>query len=496
VRWSTSLHPRMAANVLHPRVIANSLGAIIAAGGVAMLLPAVYSLLMVDEKTQAFGIPAVATLALGTGLTFLTRDPEAHISVRDVFLIVTLGWLGIAIVGSLPFVLSGLMGPMDAFFEAMAGFTTTGASTVLTPEQVAPSLLLWRSLTQWIGGIGIVLLFVALRPLVGFGAPQLYSAEVANPMPERITPRIQDTAKVLAYVYGGLTLTSMAALLLAGMAPFDAVNHALTTVSTGGYSTRSDSVAAFDSWAIELCLAVGMTLSGVNFVLYFQATQGRLRQVLRNRELLAYLAIIAAGTVLMSASLYAFDYRDSLLFAFREALFQSVSLLTGTAFSAADWKAWDPFSQGLLMLFMAIGACAGSTSGGVKVIRAVLLARHTSQEMFRMVHPRAVTPLRLGERVVPERLRTAVLGFFFVYMAILMVGTLLMALYGLPVGTALGSVFACLNITGTALGPVGDPEFYKHLPTSAKGILTLFMLLGRLELFTVLVLLTPEFWRR
>jgi trk system potassium uptake protein len=490
------LHPRMAANVLQPRVIANSLGAITTAGGAAMLLPAVYSLLAADEEARAFGISAVTALALGTGLTLLTRSPNAHISPRDVFLIVVLGWFGIAAVGSLPFVLSGLMGPTDAFFEAMSGFTTTGASTVLTPEEVAPSLLLWRSLTQWIGGIGIVLLFVALRPLVGFGGPQLYAAEVANPMPERITPRIRDTAKVLAYVYGGLTLASMTALLLAGMSPFDAINHALTTVSTGGYSTRSDSVAAFDSWAIELCLVVGMMLSGINFVLYFQATQGRPGQVLRNRELLAYLGIIAAGTVLMSVSLYVFDYQGSLVFAFREALFQSVSLLTGTAFSAGDWKGWDPFSQGLLMLFMAIGACAGSTSGGIKVIRAVLLARHASQEMLRMVHPRAVTPLRLGDRVVPERLRTAVLGFFFVYVATLMVGTLLITLCGVPTGTALGSVFACLNITGTALGPVGDPEFYARLPAPAKVILTLFMLLGRLELFTVLVLLTIGFWRR
>jgi trk system potassium uptake protein TrkH len=481
---------------LHLRVIANALGVIIAAGGAAMLLPALYSLLAADENARAFGIPAVVALTLGVGLSFVIRNPSAYVSRRDVFLIVVLGWLGLAAIGSLPFVLSGLMGPVDAFFETMAGFTTTGASTILTPEEVAPSLLLWRSLTQWVGGIGIVLLFVAVGPRVGFGATQLYLAEVATPMPERITPRIRDTAKILAYVYGALTFGIMAALLLAGMTPFDAINHALTTVSTGGYSTRSDSIAAFNSWAIELCVVAGMILSGVNFALYFQAAQGRLGRVLRNQELLAYLGIAAAGTVLMTVSLYAFDYQDSPVFAFREALFQSVSLLTGTAFSStADWKAWDPFSQGLLMLFMAIGACAGSTSGGVKVVRFVLLARHARQEVFRMVHPQAVTPLKLGDRVVHERLRTTFLGFFLVYVATLMVGMLLIALHGVPIGTAFGSVFACLNITGTALGPVGDPEFYAGLPASGKGVLALFMLLGRLELFTVLVLLTPAFWR-
>ena len=369
------------------------------------------------------------------------------------------------------------------------------SSTVQAPEEVAPSLLLWRSLTQWAGGIGIVVLFVAVAPLVGFGATQLYSAEVANPMPERVTPRIRDTAKVLAYVYGILTLGIIVALLLAGMGPFDALNHALTTVSTGGYSTRSDSIAAFDSWTIELALVVGMVLSGTNFVLYFQVTQGRPLRALGNREFLAYLGIICGGTILVTAALYAFDYQNSPVFAFREALFQTVSLATGTGFSTAAWGSWDPLSQGLLMLFMAIGACAGSTSGGIKVIRAVLLTRHAAQEVFRMVHPQAVTPLKLGDRVIPERMRTASLGFFFVYIMVLVVGTLLITLHGLPVGPAFSSVFACLNITGTALEPVGSAEFYAGLPASAKMILTLYMLLGRLELFTVLVLLTPAFWR-
>ncbi len=461
-----------------------------------MLIPAAFSLLVGDGNALAFGLPALGTMALGAVFFFLTRSPEPHIFRQDVFLIVVLGWFGVATAGSLPFVFSGLMGPVDAFFESMAGFTTTGASTIRAPEEVTPSLLLWRSIAQWTGGIGIVVLFVAVAPLVGFGATQLYTAEVASPVVERLTPRIRDTAKVLAYVYAALTLGGVVALLLAGMGPFDAVNHALTTVATGGYSTHSDSIAAFDSWAVELFLIAGMVLSGASFALYFQASQGRLGRVLGNRELLAYLGLIVAGTAVVTASLYAYDYRDSLVLAFREALFQTVSLLTGTGFSTADWQAWDPLSQSLLMLFMAIGGMAGSTSGGMKVIRAVLLVRHGTQEIFRMIHPQAVTPLKLGNRVVPERLRMAFLGFFFVYVATLTVGTLLMTLHGMQIGAAFGSVFACLNITGTALGQVGDPGFYASLPPSAKLILTGFMLLGRLELFTVLVLLTPGFWRR
>ena len=460
-----------------------------------MLLPVAYSFLSADGNVAAFGLPAFSALALGAGLFFLTRVPGAYVSGRDVFLIVVLGWIEVASLGSLPFILSGLMGPMDAFFEAMAGFTTTGASTIRTVEEVPPSLLLWRSLTQWAGGIGIVVLFVAVAPLVGFGATQLYSTELASPMPERLTPRIRNTAKILAYVYGALTLGGFAALLLAGIGPFDAINHAFTTVSTGGFSTHSDSIAAFDSWVVELAVIVGMVLSGANFALYFRLVRGEPGWAAGNRELHAYLGIIVTGTVLMTASLYVFDYQDSLALAFRESLFQSVSFLTGTAFSIADWSLWDPLSQGLLMLFMAIGGMAGSTSGGLKVIRTVLLARHAGQEVFRMVHPHAVTPLKLGERIVPERFRAAFLGFFFVYVATMVAGTLLIALHGVPLGAAFGSTFACLNITGAALEPVGNPDFYAALPPSVKGILAFFMLLGRLELFTVLVLLTPAFWR-
>lgn len=323
---------------MHPKVIASALGVVVAAAGGVMLIPAVFSLFAGDGTTISLGLPALGAGLGGTLLFFATRNRSANSSIQDVFLIVVLGWCSVAALGSLPYLLSGLMSPANAFFEAMAGFTTTGASTITTPENVAPSLLLWRSLCQWTGGIGIVLLFVAIGPLIGFGASQLYSAEVANPVVERLTPRISETAKTLAYVYLTLTATGVIALLVAGMGTFDAVNHALTAVSTGGYSTRSDSIAAFDSWPIELAVAVTMLLSGVNYALYFQAARGRLGQVSGNPELRVYLGIVAAATAIMTVSLYAFDYHNSLVTSFREALFQSVSLLTGTAFSTADWN--------------------------------------------------------------------------------------------------------------------------------------------------------------
>jgi len=475
-------------------VVLSAVGVVIGAGGAVMLVPLVYSLVAGDGNSLAFALPAFGALLFGACAFVFARVQSTYVSGRDVYLIVVLSWVGVGLVGCLPFIISGLLGPMDAFFESMAGFTTTGASVIATPEEVAPSLLLWRSLSQWAGGIGIVLLFVTIAPLVGFGSTQLYSAEAADPVPERLTSRIRDTATILAGVYCGLTLGGVVALSVAGMDPFDAVNHAMTTVSTGGFSTRSGSIAAFDSPAIEVFVAIGMLLSGANFALYFQAARGRLGRALGNVELIVYLALIAAGTLITAAVLYEGGSRFPL--ALRDGMFQTVSLSTGTGFVTADWKAWGSLSQGVLLLLMGIGACAGSTGGGIKVVRFVLLVRHAWQEVFRLLHPQAVTLLKFGGRVIPERLRTAFLGFFFLYVAALVVGTLLMTLHGLPLGPAFGSVFSCLSISGTALGPVGDASFFAELPGSAKVILTLYMLLGRLELFTVLVLLTPEFWRR
>lgn len=481
---------------LHLRVLINALAALVAVGGAAMFVPAAYSLLAgQDDDSWVFWLPGGGALALGVALFLLTRSPSGYTSRQTVFLVVVVGWLGVAVVGALPFFLAGLMGPVDAFFNSMAGFTTTGAATV-APEELSRSLLLWRSVSQWMGGVGIIALFVAAAPLLGVGATQLYEAEAATPVTGRMTSRIRDTAKILAYVYGGLTLGGIVSLHLAGMGTFDAVNHTLATVSTGGYSTHSESVAAFDSGAVELAIAVGMVLSGTNFAIYYTAARQGLGRAVGNAELITYLGVILASTLLITATLYASDYRGSLALALREAFFQSASLTTGTAFTSADWSAWPPFAVAILVLLMALGGCAGSTSGGIKMVRVYLLARHVGQNLLSMVHPRAVTPLVLGGRILPERMRVAVLSFFFFYVGTLTAGTLLIALHGIPMAESFGSVFACVNITGTFTGAVGSVQFYADLPATAKLTLTGFMLLGRLELLTVLVVLSPAFWRR
>jgi trk system potassium uptake protein len=482
-------------NVLNLRVIMNALAALVAAVGAVMLVPAAYSLLTGSDDAWIFWLPGATALGLGAALFSLTRARRSsYISRQSIFLMVVVCWLAVGLVGAAPFLLSGLMGPGDAFFNSLAGFTTTGAATV-TPQELSSALLLWRSMSQWIGGIGIIVLFVAIAPLAGFGATQLYTAEAATPVQERVTPRIKDTVKVLAFVYGGLTLGGVVVLHLAGMGTFDAVNYALTTVSTGGYSTHASSVAAFDSWAVDLAITVGMVLAGTNFAIYYTVARRGLRRAVGNAELITYLGVILASTMLITADLHAYDHRDSLAIAFREALFHSASLTTGTAFSTTDWSAWPPFSVALLVLIMAVGGCAGSTAGGMKAIRVYLLTRNAAQDIFRLIHPRAVMPLVLGDRVLPERLRVGVLGFFFVYVGTMAVGTLLIALHQVPVGQAFGSVFSCVNITGAFPGAAGTSQFYADLPATAKTTLAILMLLGRLELFTVLVLLSPAFWR-
>ena len=482
-------------NLLHWRVILNALAALSAAVGAAMLVPAAYSLLTRPDDAWIFWLPGAAAMVLGAALFLLTWTRQhSYVSRQSIFLMVVVCWLGVGLIGATPFLLSGVMGPVDAFFNSMAGFTTTGAAT-LTPEELSPAMLLWRSISQWIGGIGVIVLFVAIAPLAGFGATQLYTAEAATPVQERVTPRIRDTVKMLAFVYGGLTLGGVVVLQLAGMGMFDAVNYALSTVSTGGYAPHADSVAAFDSWAVELAITAGMVLAGTNFAIYYTAARRGLGRAVGNAELITYLGVILASTILITADLHASDYRGSLAIAFREALFQSASLTTGTAFSTTNWSGWPPFSVALLVLIMAVGGCAGSTAGGMKAIRVYLLARHAGQEMFRLVHPRAVKPLVLGDRMLPERLRVGVLGFFFVYVATMAGGTLLIALHQVPVGQAFGSVFSCVNITGAFPGAAGTTQFYADLPATAKTTLAILMLLGRLELFTVLVLLSPAFWR-
>ena len=476
---------------------------VIFALGLALLVPLALSLLYRDGSWASFLLPGAAmALAGGAGLRLTVppaRTPR-YISNRDVYLSVTLAWIVAALLGGVPFLIEGTFdSPLDSTFEAMSGFTTTGSTLLSDIEAESPSILFWRSMTQWLGGIGIVVLFVAVAPVVGAGAARLLGAEVSGLTQTRLTPRIADTAKALLAIYLAISLAETLALLAAGMPPYDAVVHTFTTVATGGFSPKTASIGFYDSIAIEAVVVFFMVASGVSFSLYYLLYTRRRLDVVLDRELVAYLAIILGAVlfvwgVLISEGVYAASSWERAL---REAAFTVVSVATTTGFVTADFDKWDTAAKLVLVLLMFVGGCAGSTAGGIKVIRIIVVFRTVLQEVFRMVHPRAVTPLVVGGRVVPEGVRLAVLGLFAAWIAVFGAASLLVALQDeLTLTTSVTAVAATLNVIGPGLGQVGATESFEIVDPFGRVVLTACMLLGRLELFTALALLSPAFWKR
>ena len=473
---------------------------VILALGLALLVPLVLSLLYRDGSWYSFLVPAAMMIPLGAaGLWWGQPREVAFILDRDVYLSVTLAWLLAAFLGGAPYLIEGTFTSfLDSTFEGMSGFTTTGSTLLSDIEAETPSILFWRSMTQWLGGIGIVVLFVAVAPTVGSGAARLLGAEFSGLTHTRLTPRIADTAKSLAVIYLALSVATTIALLLAGMNLYDAVVHAFTTVATGGFSPKGTSIAFYDSLAIEVVLIVFMTISGVSFSLYYLLYVRRSFSVVLDRELLTYLAIIA-GAILFVWGVLVFegDYGRAWGRALRESAFSVTSIITTTGFTTADFDQWDTAAQVALVLLMFVGGCAGSTAGGIKVIRIMVIFRTNFQEIFHMVHPRGVTLLRIGDRVLSERVRMAVLGLFAAWIAVFAQATVLVALQeDLTLVSAATAVATTLNVVGPGLGQVGASESFEAVNAFGRVVLTGCMLLGRLEIFTALALLSPAFWKR
>jgi trk system potassium uptake protein TrkH len=441
-------------------------------------------------------------IAAGGGVMRATRSPgraAEYVSNRDVYLSVTLAWTLAAFLGGVPFLIEGTFHSLlDSTFEAMSGFTTTGATLLSDIEAETPSILFWRSMTHWLGGIGIVVLFVAVAPLLGVGAARLLGAEVSGLTQPRLTPRIADTAKALVVIYLAISVVESVALLAAGMPLYDAVIHTFGTVATGGFSHRTASIGFYDSLAVEAIIIFFMTASGVSFSLYYLLYTRRRLDVLLDRELLAYLGIIVAAVFfLWGVLVFEGDYGDSAGRALRESAFTVSSIITTTGFITADFDRWDTAAKITLVLLMFVGGCAGSTAGGIKVIRILIVFRTILQDVFRMVHPRAVTPLQIGGRVVPEGARIAVLGLFAAWILIFGLACFLVALQEeLTLTSSVTAVAATLNDVGPGLGQVGASESFEIVNPFGRVVLTVCMLLGRLEIFTVLALLSPAFWRR
>jgi trk system potassium uptake protein TrkH len=479
------------------RAVQRVLGLLLTVFSFTMLPPVLIALIYRDGEAWPF-LTAFAVV-LGTGLViFLPVIRVRHeLRLRDGFLVVALFWVVLGLAGALPFALAGpSLSITNAVFESISGLTTTGATVILGLDELPKSILFYRQQLQWLGGMGIIVLAVAVLPMLGVGGMQLYRAETPGPIKDtKLTPRITETAKALWYIYLWLTIACALAYWGAGMSLFDAVGHSFATVAIGGFSTHDLSMGYFDSTAIELIAVIFMILGGVNFALHFVAVRRRDVVVYwRDSEFRFYLFLILAVTAIVTVTLYRTDTYIDWGSAFTKGLFQVVSIGTTTGFTTAEFYFWPPFLEILLLFTSFIGACAGSTGGGIKVIRFLLLIKQGLREVGRLVHPSAQLPVRIGGKSVSHRVVDAVWGFFSLYVACFILMYLLLAATGLDLLTAFSAVAACINNLGPGLAQVG--AHYNGLSDAAKWILCVAMLLGRLEIFTLLVLLTPAFWQR
>jgi trk system potassium uptake protein TrkH len=479
------------------RLISYMVGVLVFYLGLSMCLPLGVALYYNDGSATAILISLAATCGLGGTVFLLTRGhQDFHLSHRDGMVIVTLGWIAAGLIATLPYLLSGAIPDMtDAFFEAMSGFTTTGSSILTDIEHLPPAILFWRAQTQWLGGMGIIVLSIAILPFLGVGGMQLYKAEIPSPVVDKLTPRISNTAKVLWKIYIAMTAALILLLLFGGMSLYDAVCHGFTTMPTGGFSPQNASVGHYQSIYIDFVILIFMLLAGINFSLHYKLVKGHPRQFFRDPELRVYLCMLGAFILVVFADVYGTIY-PRILDAFRYASFQVVSIITTTGFVTADYEQWPAFSQQVLFFCMFLGGMAGSTGGGIKIMRLILLAKHCYLEIFRIIHPHATTMVKLGNAPVSQTIMRSIWGFFLLYIGIFIVATMAMAAMGLDMISALSAVATCLGNVGPGLGSIGPMDNFAAVPVLGKWLLIFCMLLGRLEIYTIIVLLLPAFWRK
>ncbi|MDR2392063.1 MAG: TrkH family potassium uptake protein [Planctomycetota bacterium] len=477
--------------------ILHIIGFLILATGASMALPLLYSLRHADAGFRPLLSSQLILLAIGFVLTWLFRSDFSHgqaLDAREGVATVAGGWLVVGLLGGLPYLLGGVFSTFtDAAFESFSGFSTTGSSVLANVESVAPSLLLWRGMTHWLGGMGIIVLSLAILPYLGVGGMQLYRAEVPGPDSDKLTPRLRDTAAVLWRVYLAMTAVMTCLLLFGDMNFFEALAHTFATVATGGFSTRNASLGGFSAYSQWICILF-MLMAGINFSLHFNLLRGKAEAFLADEEFRLYALIAAAATAITTASLLigGLEFEPAL----RAAAFQIVSIMTTTGFVTADYEAWAPLCQTLLVILMLLGGSAGSTSGGIKCMRVLVLGKLLYREVFRLVHPSAVRLTKFNGSALPRNVIDGCVGFAVLFFLIWMVSSLLLAAAGVDVATAASAALSCLSNVGPGFGSVGPTENFRHLPLLAKWILSLDMVLGRLELFTLFVLCFPEFWRR
>jgi trk system potassium uptake protein TrkH len=433
---------------------------------------------------------------VGSALYFpFRRCKKQKIRHREVFFVVSITWLASTLFGALPYLLSGSLDSVtNAFFEATAGFTTTGATVLTDIEALPEGVLFWRSLTQWLGGMGIILFALAVLPFVGAGGMQLFKAEVPEITVDRLRPRIIDTAKALWYIYASLTAAAFLLYLVGGMGVYDAVCHAFTTLAIGGFSTKNASFGHFQSPFIDGVCTVFMFLAGINYSLYYYGIRGDVIRFWRSSEFKFYLTAILGAVVLVTLNNLS-AYPD-IWMSLRYSSFQAVSIMTTTGFTTTDYEAWAPFCQVILLFSMFFGAMIGSTGGGMKQIRVLLMLKQGYRELYQLIHPRAMTTLKLDGKHVTKEILGSIWGFLFLFLIICVLGTIIMAALGMDMITAFSTVVSATSNVGPAFGEAGPTDGYHGLPTAGKWVLMFCMFAGRLEIFTFVVIFVPRYWKK
>jgi trk system potassium uptake protein TrkH len=479
------------------RVVFLMLGRLQMALAGALLIPAGVGWYTGEGDGPAFLAAAMIAGIGGVALNLFFRSgSEFTFGRREAFVLVTAAWVTASIVGALPYIF--FKGPgfaMDALFESASGFTTTGASILTTIEGEAQGILLWRSLTHWLGGMGIIVLGIAILPKLAVGGMELLGAEAPGPITEKLTPRIASTAKALWGIYLVITVLEMLALKLLGMGWLEALNHAFATMATGGFSTRNASVGGFANPAIEMVVVFFMLMAGANFALHFHLIRGKPLPLLKDPEFRMFLGIIATATTLITLDLMVSSTYGNLWQALRYAVFQATSIVTTTGFATVDYEVWPAFSKAVLFLLMFVGGCAGSTGGSVKVVRIMIVLKKMVVDLKRMIRPHAVLPVRIGSKGIPEDVVTSVTTFFLLFLTLFALGGLLLSAMGATdlVG-AFSASAACIGNIGPGFGLVGPAQNYAFFPAPAKLLLVCLMIVGRLELYTAMVLLF--LWRK
>lgn len=486
------------------RTIINIISGLMVILGATILIPLAIAIGYHEQDQYGFLYSFFFCLIVGIPGWLFTRS-DRSLSNKDGFAIVTFSWIATAVVGALPFYLSGIIPNItDAFFESMSGVTTTGASiigsSVTLPhlpngiESLPHATLYWRSFIQWIGGMGIIVFYIAILPLLGVSGVQLFNAEVPGPVADKITPRVRETAKLLWLVYLGFTVVQIILLKTAGMNWFDSICHAFTTMPTGGFSTKNASIAYFQNPLIHYIIIFFMFIAGVNFSLHFMAITGKFKSYFKDREFLNYMGITIGVSLLIFFSISAGNNSWTEM-NFRDALFQTVSIITTTGYMSADYELWSYFSQFLLLMLMFIGAMGGSTGGGMKIIRIMLLFKYAAVETRRMLHIKAIIPIRIGERFIPDDVVKHTLGFFMIYVSIFAITTIVLTSMNIDIESAIGATASAIGNIGPGLAQFGPADNFALMPAFGKWLLALCMLLGRLEIFTVMVIFSRAFWK-